>query len=434
MSSLDELPPEIEVEQFSADGIRYTFPRRQFTGLRALAVTAIIFGLGMFAFMVFWECGFAGGLQQMFGPVGLLSGVFAIPGFLVALSVIGVGLALLCGHTEIEVVDGMIRSIERAGRFRWTRSRPAGDIRRLVVSSGKSETEPSPVRAGGKGPDTFVLKAELAGGKNFWVSLGYPREWLLALARQLAVDCPMARDEVGAPAAAIEVVDAPASDPGEVDRREQPNGSKIIYEPLPSGLTLNVPASGIWRGSGGLFVFGLFWCGFIAVFTGALVHATLGAKNVRNNAGVFGPVAFIAGIAAFWAIGAGLLLAGVNMGRRRAGLAVADGKLMILQTNLFGSKTKEWRLEDLASVRIGPSGTTIGDSDIPILELQVVPREGKPFGLLAGREVAEIEWMATLLRDLVRAAAAGAANPGIPDAGAARVSPVHSGGDGASTN
>ena len=45
----------------------------------------------------------------------------------------------------------------------------------------------------------------------------------------------------------------------------------MVYEPFVTGLTLNVPARGIWRGSAGLFVFSLIWCGFMVVFTGAMV-------------------------------------------------------------------------------------------------------------------------------------------------------------------
>jgi hypothetical protein len=101
-------------------------------------------------------------------------------------------------------------------------------------------------------------------------------------------------------------------------------------------------------------------------------------------------------VALFWLIGIGLLLGGINMGRRQAGLAVAGGTLMILQTGLFGKKHREWPLSDLSSIRVGPSGMEV--NDVPVLQLQIHDADGKQVGLLAGRSDEELEWLAHELR------------------------------------
>jgi len=399
MSAADDLPPEIEVDSPHGVGVRYRFPRRQFAGLKVASLVAMLVGLFGLGFMAFWVCGFAGGFAQAFGPLGLLSGLLAIPGFIGASAAIGLGLALRFGHAEIEVSDGIVRAIERVGPFRWTRRRSAADIRRFVVDLEKPGGKPASAAQPGKTSrlDLFVLQANLANGKAVWLAFAYPREWLLAVAHRLAVDCHAAQEALGESSAEIQVVDVPAVEPGEVDRLEQPQGSQVIYEPLPGGMTLNVPARGIWRGSGGLFSFSLLWLGFMTVFTSMAVEAFL-----NGNAQQGSMIAFAVIVPLFWAVGVLMLLAAIHMGRRRAGLAVANGQLMILQKGPFGSKTSQWELTALQTVRVGPSKMEVNDR--PVMELQIVPHEGQPFGMFAGRDVPEIEWIATLLRAAVREA------------------------------
>jgi hypothetical protein len=401
MTSTDELPREIEVQQLPGNGIRYVFPRRQFTSVGMIGTIMIFVGLAGLVFIAYWASEFVGGLQRLLGPAGFLSVLVTIPFVIGAASSIGIGLAFLFGHAEIEAIDGKVRSIERVGRFHWTRSRKAADIRRLVVDSKSSENDAQPpARANAiASVEAFQLKAELANGKIVWLLIGYPRDWLLPLARRLAVQCDASRNDPGEPATMIDVVDIAPGEPGEDDRWEQPADSEIVFEPLPGGLTLNVPAPGIRRGSAGLFTFGLVWCGALAIITGVVA---LSSFQGQNQDGWFGFAAFLA---MFWTVGIGVLLMAISMGRRSAGFAIVDGKLMILQISPFGSKSNEWRLEELQSVRIGPSGMEV--NNVPVMELQIVPLEGRPFGMLRGRDVGEIEWVATLLRAAVRSAKTG---------------------------
>ena len=98
-----------------------------------------------------------------------------------------------------------------------------------------------------------------------------------------------------------------------------------------------------------------------------------------------------------------MMLGAINMGRRRAAMAVANGALMVIQTGIFGSKRREWQQAEIKTIRVGPSGMEVNDR--PVMQLQIVPVAGKPFGVLTGRDVAELEWMATLLRQALTGAA-----------------------------
>jgi hypothetical protein len=156
----------------------------------------------------------------------------------------------------------------------------------------------------------------------------------------------------------------------------------------PDGVTVTVPAAGLWRGTRGLFPFSLLWCAFTVVFTVVLSFA-----DAFENVGAWAAVLVLV---AFWAAGLGMVLFAFNMGRRQAAFAVVQDTLLVLQTGPLGIQRREWRRGEVADVRTGPSGIEV--NDMPVLELQIVPRAGKRVGLLAGRDEAELQWLATLLR------------------------------------
>jgi hypothetical protein len=182
-------------------------------------------------------------------------------------------------------------------------------------------------------------------------------------------------------------------DEGEVSRNNPPPGSSLAVDRFPDGLTIQVPPAGLWRGSQGLFVIALLWNGIIAVITFVLMGVLLGGadKNADKLVWVF-PLF----LSIFWAVGIGLLLGALNMGRRKAAIAVTGGTLMVIQTGLFGSKQRDWPPGDVEAVRAGPSGMTVNDK--PVLELQIFDGGAHKFGLLAGRTDEELEWLARELR------------------------------------
>jgi hypothetical protein len=90
------------------------------------------------------------------------------------------------------------------------------------------------------------------------------------------------------------------------------------------------------------------------------------------------------------------LLGSINMGRRRAVLAVAGDRLLILLKGPFGSERREWARTDLRRIEVGASDMEV--NNVPILELHIRPATGKTYRLLAGRDEAELRWLAARLR------------------------------------
>lgn len=171
-----------------------------------------------------------------------------------------------------------------------------------------------------------------------------------------------------------------------------PAGTKIAIERFPDGLTINIPPAGLWRGTQGLFVFALIWNGFIGTITVVMLAAFLGGDGKQQNI-VWALPAFLS---IFWLVGIGILLGSINMGRRRAAIALTGGTLMVIQTGLFGSKQRDWESGDVEAVRAGPSGMTVNDK--PVLELQIFDGGASKFGLLSGRSDEELRWLAAELR------------------------------------
>src|SRR5262245_6673640 len=171
-----------------------------------------------------------------------------------------------------------------------------------------------------------------------------------------------------------------------------PAGSQITIERFPDGLTIQIPPAGLWRGTHGFFAIALIWNAIIGFITLIMLGVLLGSDAKKEKA-VWAIPAFLS---IFWLVGIGLLLGSLNMGRRRAAIAVTGGTLMIIQTGLFGSKQRDWPAGEVEAVCAGPSGMTV--NDIPVLELQIFDGGANKFGLLAGRSDAELHWLANELR------------------------------------
>jgi hypothetical protein len=188
-----------------------------------------------------------------------------------------------------------------------------------------------------------------------------------------------------------EVLDDDGSAEGQVISLAQPAGSQIVVERFADGLTLQVPPAGLWRGTGGLFVFAILWNSIIGIITAVMLGAFFG--DAMGDKSIWILPLFLS---VFWLAGIGILLGSLNMGRRRAAIAVTGGTLMVIQTGIFGSKQRDWPPGDVEAVRAGPSGMTVNDE--PVLELQIFDGGAHKFGLLSGRSDAELRWLAAELR------------------------------------
>jgi hypothetical protein len=175
----------------------------------------------------------------------------------------------------------------------------------------------------------------------------------------------------------------------------QPAGSLVIVERFPDGLTLQVPPAGVWRGTQGLFVFAIIWNGIVTMISAVMLAAVMSNKAKPDDSIWIMPLI----MSIFWLVGIGMLLGALNMGRRKAAIAVTGGTLMVIQTGLFGTRQRDWQPGDVEAIRAGPSGMKINDRDV--LELQIYDGGASKFGLLCGRGDDELRWLAAELRQVL---------------------------------
>jgi hypothetical protein len=397
--------PSPGIQRLAApDGARWVLPRRQLGPLRWLAAFLIPFGLVFSGSGVIWACGLAAtsGGPDLFHVALALIGV---PLFLAGLVPLALGLAVLGGHSEIEIQAGRLRSIERAGPFHWSWSRPVDKLRRLQVHIGKGQVNGRPIQHGPLA-ELAALEAQFDGARSLVMALGYPRAPLLALADELAQYCRLSNPQptLGGASPAVEVIHHDSDDaeePGEVTAPQevppQPTGSDIRLDQRPDGLTLTVPARGFWKGSAGLGCFSVAWLAFCAVF---VVAALQGGVTVNSRSL---PLGALLAFALFPAVGLAMFIAALTMARRKAIIDVIGGAdaahpatLLVTHGSVFGNKQHQWPADQLQAIRVGPSGTSVNGK--PLMQLHIVPRAGRRLGLFTGRKDEELRWLASLLR------------------------------------
>lgn len=176
---------------------------------------------------------------------------------------------------------------------------------------------------------------------------------------------------------------------------KQPKNSRIVLTEDHGALMFNIPATGLLRGAPGLFHTAGGFLVFLVLFSMLVVH------DARKKGMVNVPVVVF--LTFFWIVISGLMLVAIHFGRRKVGIAVVDGELSILQVGIFGSKERSWTRDEIRIVRVGESSVRrrdrrdqeiTGTYARPIPELQIVPTRGEKFGMLLGRDVNELYWLA----------------------------------------
>ncbi len=187
--------------------------------------------------------------------------------------------------------------------------------------------------------------------------------------------------------------DLPSDDLSPTKPLSQPSNSSVEVTERPDVLTLFVPPAGLIKGSKGLIVFAVIWLSFSTLMLGAILFGAVKfGKPPADNQNVLFPALFVS---VFVLAGVGLLLSSIQMGKRTAEMAIAGGRLFIIQKGIFGTKQKEWDADEIARVCLGPSGMLV--NDVPIMELQVHDNAGKKLGFLSGRNNDELEWLAAMI-------------------------------------
>jgi hypothetical protein len=375
-----DLPTEITVVDRGPDDITFLLPRRDIGPLRHLG-WLILAVTGVFLYWVVWLG--VTNITRLNRPVQVEDGVMLALGIVLGCSAyfpIMLGLAILAGRREIRLRGGQLFTSERVGFLRRTKRWPIEKLTRIEFVS----FTPSAAKAkeGTLLSRLEALAGVLGNGTRFMIAPAYPRRLLAPLAAELAARCNARFDAADRPA--VEITTFVHADPraeANPDVVERPANSRAVVDEYAEGMTITLPPTG-YRGLGGiLLTIGGIMVGLMA----GLIPLVRGAPGFLY--GIFVLIGFV-----------GLLLAihGVRVARRRVVIAVVGTRLLILQTGLVRSKEREWEAADLAAVRVDKSGIKINEVDV--LELQIVPQLGQKFGLLAGRDLAEIRWLAGELR------------------------------------
>ncbi|HEX5271973.1 MAG TPA: hypothetical protein VFW33_15850, partial [Gemmataceae bacterium] len=390
------LPPEIVVTE-TADGFHYRLPRPDLGAGRFAGCLLIPFGLvcsGMGGAFVGFAARVITGLS---GPEAVIATLFLLMPLAVllgGLALVFLGAWLLVGHMEITVTARVVGSALRVGPLRWPGRRSRARLKQFTI-----------VRGAGTGPSS--LQAECDGSRPLRLATGYPEEWLQALADDLARKCRALPAE--AAGESVGVAEESASPHDIRDRPERPVNCRATLEETPSGVVVEMPPAGVWRGTNWFIVLWTFlWCGGVLLFTTLFGTAAVAGKVHDDHGQPMSPLCPILFLVPFWLVGIGFFLGVLHRGRRSVLLAVNGDRLLVVWSGLFGTRRSEWSREEIAELRVAcDRRSTIGEGKrnpyYPWqIDLRVVPREGAPVNVITYREgdprKADLEWMATVLR------------------------------------
>jgi hypothetical protein len=397
----DPFVPEVTVTELPT-GARYRLPPRRLGPYRFVGLALLIFGLILCAAPILPTWKLVQAMRnQLPADEGLLwLGAWALCVLFcrAGLYVAPVGLFILGGHSEIEPRGAKLYAIECCGPVRWTWERATAGLRRFFVSEGLE-----PLNLFGKlsiGPlgTLCVLTPEwkaVVGGpkaRSMWLAPGYPRPWLVALAGDLVRRClPADPAALPLPGATIPVLEQAPDFSDYEELAEQPAGSRITVERADEGLRLVVPR-GVRNGPG-WYIAG----GFLCIMAFAFATKFFDDDAVRDMPLRLNVLLFAAaGIGAI-----SFILAQAKLTRRRVELAVRGGALIVLQSDLFGARQRQWRREQVADVFVLHHPDSEGP-DHWELQIQPHPGAGDAFRLLAYRDASELRWLATVLRRALR--------------------------------
>jgi hypothetical protein len=338
----DRLPAEVTLTELP-DGARYCLPGRRWGQAALLGLGALVGGLLGVGFLSFWLWAVGSHLPANGGPQaadGMLLLFLAAGGWML-LMVAGVaarGLSRLVGHSEVELRGGTLRGLECWGRLRWGWRRPVAGLLRFDVRDALPDERPGRVYEETRAATEYNVVMAVWGADAdegpMPLARGYPRDWLVPLARDLARRCRLAapggptRPAPSAPPP-IDVVEEPLpNQAGFVDLPEQPDDSRVLVERTGAGLKLTMPKEAF--------------------------------------------------------------------GRRRAVLAVTGDRLRVEQPRRAGDGDREWTRRQLADIRVGRIIDAEGPDTFQV-HIDPHPGEGKRVRLTLGGE-AEARWLATALR------------------------------------
>jgi hypothetical protein len=426
MNSFERFDQVSFTTELLGNGTSYRLPYRKLSRLRQFGWAIVGFGVFTTLFMVAWMwTPIAGGLADLprNGGIGWVSIGFGCLGLLGLVPAVGLflgGVAVIRNKTrcDIEVCGGNIVVRERFFLFWLKRQRAVANIEQLCIAAASDlardrDGKTSQIRDAGiwLGDHDTALTAKMKDGSQFPVAVGYPRELLQRLgeelSRQVEADVSVAlptirrnpeeRTELAHDRPTIRLVEA-SETVDEVEASvvpDQPVNGKAIIERRPFGMTIEIPPAGVWKGSHGLMFMAVLWNSFVSFFVMMAVLVMAGVLEGEGEPWVIGLA-----LVPFIAVGIGIQLAAINMGRRHATIATADDMIMIVHHSIFGKTTREWKADEIDEIRCGHSGMEV--NDVPVNELQIIPFAENKFGCLSQLENDELGWIAAELNHALK--------------------------------
>jgi len=390
------LPEGVRIQK-EMDGVRYILPPRDLGQARKAGTGLIIFGAVITTFMIFWMSGPLRGAtgEHVIGRLFSIGfSLMGLPGLAIGAGIMLLGIAILknMGHSEVLVSRDQIWAIECIGPIKLKFKRELNSVERLVVGATiRSRSNGGQWQEMGGGAFS-AIRVEGKFATPIFMAVGYPKEFTKNLADSLTASVAELSQATGLfneQPKTIAVVEETADGQSMEDiPLPRPADSKAVVSDLADGFAVVIPPAGALKGSKGLFFFSFVWNGFMVLFTSVMIFAKSSAKP---------PWPVYLFIAGFWAIGIGMLLGALNMGKRQTMIAVVKGSLGIKITGLFGTKETRLHLDEVGAVRMGPSGMEV--NNVPVMELQVMGKDGKKkTGILSERKEDELLWIAWLIR------------------------------------
>lgn len=398
------LPSQVTVTELP-QGVHYRLPLRPLGHWRWVGMALMLVGAVLCAAPALPVSKVAMG-EDAAWLLALLPALLAVKGGIVLGQV---GLLILAGHSEIRLDAGILRATECCGPVRRRRERSIVGLRRLFVSEAVPQLTVFTSAALGAVGKLCLITPEwkpvlgVRQTRPMRLALGYPRAWLMALAEDLARRCvPAVMDSVeltqitADPAIAVRVTydAAPpipvlqkAPDLSEYEELdERPIGSKIAIDASPERATVIVPPDGMGPHQA-WFSMGTILC---------LIALVMGTSIIT---GTGRPVA----VSAVFALGCSVIgvivvLTGFARARRYVLLEVAGDRLIVWQSGLMRVRRRQWARQQVADVFVVHYPGTNEGSPYWALLIQPHHGAGEACTLLAHRDVAELRWLATVLR------------------------------------
>lgn len=368
------------------DGVlRMTLPYRDAPALRRSGIALIIGGTLFLTFMCFWSSGpwrsaFPDRPGDHIHWIPALFLCFSLPGFAAGLAFAYAGVVLLLGRSraEIAITPTHIEAIERAYPFRWKRQQLRRVEHRVAVSVMDGNTSSKDVLN-----DESLCGLYVESAAAPWIiTMGYARSVLLDVARVLA-DHLGQRDQIS-----IEEKIGEAPERLALVSPEMPRGCNAIVGTNRNELRIVFPPLGLSKGSRGFIQFSVFW---ILLSSGGTATFAFHMPSGDANR----PLVFTA-FAIFNLVGLVFLALSIHLGRRSTEFQGDRHALAIRETSPVRKRAYRISPSELATITLAPTGVAVNDN--PTYKLRIALKRGKPVDLLAGRDEAELLWIAGLLQ------------------------------------